>query len=173
MSERSKVAAPFHPAEDSSATADIVVPFLMERFEPGTVLDLGCNVGKWVDAFRQHGCLAHGVDGPGFHADIEHDLRDPLNLQRQYDMVLCLETAEHLPEQYADTLVESAALHSDCIIWSAATPGQGGHAHVNEQPASYWVRKFQERGFIGVPLAEHLPVLPHDYYRANLWAFER
>jgi hypothetical protein len=36
---------------------------------------------------------------------------------------------------------------SQVIIFTAAPPGQGGTNHVNEQPPSYWISKFQERGF--------------------------
>jgi hypothetical protein len=30
---------------------------------------------------------------------------------------------------------------------TAATPGQGGTEHVNEQPNEYWIEKFRHRGF--------------------------
>jgi hypothetical protein len=33
------------------------------------------------------------------------------------------------------------------IVFTAAPPGQGGTAHLNEQPPSYWISKFQESGF--------------------------
>ena len=33
------------------------------------------------------------------------------------------------------------------ILFTAASPGQGGTDHVNEQPPSYWMAKFRERGF--------------------------
>jgi hypothetical protein len=36
---------------------------------------------------------------------------------------------------------------SDRIVFTAATPGQSGEDHVNEQPHAYWIAKLQARGF--------------------------
>ena len=36
---------------------------------------------------------------------------------------------------------------SSIVIFSAATPGQGGTDHVNERPHSYWIEKFSARGY--------------------------
>ncbi|HEY7090386.1 MAG TPA: hypothetical protein VH518_19980, partial [Tepidisphaeraceae bacterium] len=33
------------------------------------------------------------------------------------------------------------------VFITAAVPGQRGTDHVNEQPNSYWIAKFAERGF--------------------------
>ena len=60
---------------------------------------------------------------------------------------MCLEVAEHLPEQSAKTLVESLCSLSDFILFSAAIPGQGGLHHLNEQWQEYWVVQFKEKGF--------------------------
>lgn len=32
-------------------------------------------------------------------------------------------------------------------MFGAAIPGQGGVEHVNEQPQSYWIRKFRDRDY--------------------------
>ncbi len=165
----------FHPAEDRAdvmRSSDIVVPILIERFHPQSVLDLGCNTGGWLRSFINAGITALGVDGSGVKAAFEHDLREPFKLGYQFDLVLCLEVAEHLPEESADVLVDSAIRHArQAVIWSAATPGQGGWQHLNEQPHAYWVEKFASRGWEGKALAELIPQLPHDYYRSNLWEF--
>ena len=160
----------FHPFEDSSATAEVVVPILVRTYR--SVLDLGCNQGCWVKEFKRLGAEAIGVDGPGMGAKIEHDLTIPLDLKRKFDLVLCLEVAQHLPEDKADVLVDTAIRHaSKAVIWSAATPGQGGYRHLNEQEHEYWVNKFIERGWTGVHLGSMLGPLPHAYYRKNMWEF--
>lgn len=68
-------------------------------------------------------------------------------LKKKYDLALSFELAEHLPERYADNLVDTLANAGDTIVMTAATPGQGGTHHVNEQPREYWYEKFQSRGF--------------------------
>jgi hypothetical protein len=87
---------------------------------------------------------------------------------------MCVEVGEHLPEDKADVLVDTAVRHArKAVIWSAATPGQGGHEHINEQPHEYWVEKFAQRGLRGQCLTPFIPEIPHDYYRRNLWEFVR
>ncbi len=64
---------------------------------------------------------------------------------------MCTEVAEHLPESAADTLVETIVRHAkELILFSAATPGQGGYRHINEQPHEYWEKKFLEAGWATV-----------------------
>ncbi len=56
----------FHPQENSSETAAVIVPALMAMYQPKSVLDLGCNVGWWLYWFSTLGLLhadLHGVDG--------------------------------------------------------------------------------------------------------------
>lgn len=60
-------------------------------------------------------------------------------------MAISTEVAEHIEEEYADTFVDNLTNASDCILFSAAIPGQGGEHHVNEQWQSYWVKKFENR----------------------------
>lgn len=170
----------FHPIENSSDTAEIIVPILIDWYKPKTVLDLGCNVGWWLYWFYQNGVKdATGVDGDNMAKDFKlndynlviSDLTKPIELRFKFDLLLCLEVAEHLDEKYSDVLVNTACRHSDTVFWSAATPGQTGYNHVNEQPHEYWIEKFNERGYYGRKVADKLPEVPHDYYRKNAIEF--
>ncbi|MEL7345935.1 MAG: hypothetical protein AAFN59_13950, partial [Pseudomonadota bacterium] len=64
-----------------------------------------------------------------------------------FDIALSTEVAEHLPATIADPYVDFLIAISDTVIMTAATPGQGGTDHVNEQPNAYWIEKFDARGF--------------------------
>lgn len=172
----------FHPIENSYQTAIKCVPLLMQWHRPRSVLDLGCNVGWWLKAFNEHGVNdVVGIDGGNmldalvidrnkFHT---FDLTKELNLGRKFDLVICLEVAEHISEQYADTLIQSCVNHSDMIFWSAANKGQGGYNHVNEQQPEYWIEKFGRKGFDSMIMKDALPELPHEYYRTNALQIER
>jgi hypothetical protein len=172
----------FHPVENSSDTAEIIVPKLIEMYNPQSVIDLGCNVGWWLYWFNI-GAVEDvlGIDGDNMREKmillkeefISRDLTKPLILHRKFDLCLCLEVAEHLEEKYADTLVKTCVTHSDTIFWSAARPGQGGYHHVNEQEPEYWIEKFAFYGYRHRLLADVLPVVPHDYYRKNAIEFKR
>jgi hypothetical protein len=75
------------------------------------------------------------------------DLRLPLNVG-DFDLVICTEVAEHLPPSAADVLVDNVCRASrGQVFFSAATPGHGGHLHLNEQQHGYWLEKFSGRGF--------------------------
>src|SRR5690348_7395490 len=75
------------------------------------------------------------------------DLNEPIELGRRFDLVLCLETAEHLKPESSETIVDTLVRHGDLILFSAAAPGQGGPGHINCRWPAFWQKLFNERGF--------------------------
>ncbi|WP_122442612.1 glycosyltransferase [Mycobacterium attenuatum] len=154
-------------AAGSSASAAVMVPMLAELTRPNSVLDVGCGVGGWVASWLDSGADAIGVDGDHvpraqlcIPADrfIDYDLTTRLDLGRRFDLVICLEVAEHLPPEAAETLVDSLCRHGDVIVFSAAIPGQGGTGHINERWPSFWAALFAAHGY-----------RPYDLLRGRLW----
>jgi hypothetical protein len=86
------------------------------------------------------------------------DLESDFPLDRSFDLVICLEVAEHLSSTAAERFVVNLARHSKAILFSAAIPFQGGHHHVNEQFLSYWVTNFARHEF-----------RPIDLFRERIW----
>ena len=70
----------------------------------------------------------------------------PTEVMDGADVVVLLEVAEHLPETFAGD-VHFLRRAGRAVVFTAATPGQGGTDHVNEQPHEYWIAKFARRGF--------------------------
>lgn len=129
---------------------------LREEFEPNSVIDFGCAIGAHLEPFHENGIEIHGVEGAEKAIEYavvppeqitRHDLRDYYSTANHYDLALSFEVAEHIPEQYAGTFADSLADASDCVVITAAPPGQSGTHHVNLQPRSYWKAKFRQRGF--------------------------
>jgi len=129
---------------------------------PQSYLDLGSGTGAMVNCARKLGSGAWGVDlinGPE-HWFIAHDLTQPLDItnhtDQSFDLITCLEVAEHLDPDAHETLVDTIARHlrpkptedaaSGYVIFSAAPPGQGGEHHVGCRPAHEWRGMFHERG---------------------------
>src|SRR5262249_20231450 len=79
-----------------------------------------------------------------------HDLKKPVRLGRQFDLVLSLEVAEHLPAEFAGTYVESLVKLGPIVLFSAAIPFQGGAEHVNEQWPDYWIEHFLVHEYVAI-----------------------
>lgn len=148
--------------------ANEILPFLMKRFAPKSLLDVGCGTGTWLKVAQELGISEiQGIDGdyvPKEALKISEfffkgiDLRSSFDLGKKFDLVLSLEVAEHLPEASADAFISSLCKHSDIIVFSAAIPNQGGQNHINEQWPSYWMEKFKTNGY-----------LSHDILRFQFW----
>jgi hypothetical protein len=124
---------------------------------PKSLLDVGCGIGTWMRAAFDLGVPdVLGLDGvllpednllvPS-HTVERYDLSKPFRLGRRFEVVLCLEVAEHLPESSAAELIASIAEHGDNVLFSAACPGQPGQHHINCQWPSYWQDRFNQQGF--------------------------
>src|SRR5262245_54459582 len=123
---------------------------------PRSLLDVGCGTGTWLRAASDLGVAeVFGVDGIVPEASLhiskdlvsQQDLSKTFNLARRFDVALCLEVAEHLPEEAADSLITSIVAHSDMVLFSAACPGQPGQHHINCQWPIYWQDLFNQRGY--------------------------
>jgi SAM-dependent methyltransferase len=134
--------------------AKFVGALLHNIVRPKSVIDWGCASGLYLIPFKRRGCSVFGIDseptaGKALEEQefIQSDIRLSTTIARDFDLALCIEVAEHLQPEYADTLVENVANSANTVFWSAASPGQGGQNHYNEQPQWYWIKKFIERGF--------------------------
>ena len=166
--------AEHHQTVTLSAAA--VAPIVMELLKPTSALDLGCGWGEWLDALGIEDVV--GVDiASEREGVIHHDLTLPLDLGRTFDLVISLETAEHLPEEAADTYVENIAVHAaDAVLFSGAVPEQEGLNHINCQPHEYWHSKFESHGFeVTDPIRPLIPLTSYvsQWYRENIFLYRR
>jgi SAM-dependent methyltransferase len=144
----------------AGASASVIVPLLLQLIDVRRVVDVGCGTGEWLRAFMECGVKdVLGVDGEWVaSAELKippprfarHDLRTPLRLGETFDLVVSLETAEHLPEAVAGTFVESLTGLGPVVLFSGAIPFQGGTGHVNEQWPDYWAAHFRRHGYVAV-----------------------
>ena len=135
----------------------IMAATIAHRFKLENVIDIGCGSGGLLHSLREVG----NIPGSGLEyskrgrelcmqkgLQVEFaDLTEPLAIDPKHDLVCCFEVAEHLPEAFADQLVASLTSGPNHVVFSAAIPGQGGNDHVNEQPNSYWIEKFETQDF--------------------------
>src|SRR6267154_2028522 len=125
----------------SIASAKQFCTFLTPLLNVRSVLDVGCGRGAWLREWQNAGVrIAQGVDGPyvcqqslliPVHDFAVVDLTKKFDMQRRYDLVTSLEVAEHLPASCSEAFISSLVAHADLVLFSAATPGQGGENHIN------------------------------------------
>ena len=149
-----------------------------------SVCDLGCGVGTWLSVFAEDpGVRVLGVEGHWLNTDycvlsqeqlLLTDLSQPIASIGNFDLAMSLEVAEHIAPECADVFIDNLVALSSKILFSAATPGQGGVNHVNEQPHEYWMDKFRDRGYgvydcIRSHIPNGIPVFP--WYKKNIYMF--
>lgn len=153
------------------SSADIIIPIVIDLIKPGSVIDVGCGTGEFLRPFVKYGITdILGVDGEYVKDDLvipvekflAFNLEDPLNLDRKFDLAICLEVVEHISPKRGKSLIKSLTKLAPIILFSAAIPGQGGANHINEQWITYWVDIFKEYDY-----------LPIDAIRRRIWQEKR
>jgi SAM-dependent methyltransferase len=143
----------FYRVEEDTAvrSAAIVLPYVLRMTKARSVIDVGCGTGGWLAS--AHGCEIRGVDnydGPLLidETDFTHEDISAGISCAGFDLAICLEVGEHLPESSAPALVAGLA-EARYVLFSAAIPGQGGVQHINEQWGSWWADLFAAHGYVG------------------------
>lgn len=141
----------------SASSASVVVPMVLSLVSVKSVVDVGCGVAPWAAEFLANGVPeVLGVDGDYVNRlqlripaerFLAQDLTKPLTLDRRFDLAVCLEVAEHLPESRAAGLVADLTSLAPCVLFSAAVPGPTGTNHINSQFLPYWIELFREHEY--------------------------
>lgn len=165
---------------------------LVAQIRPGSVLDVGCASGLLVEALRERGVDAWGIDiseyalgqvAPAMRAFCRlAQATEPLG--RRYDLIVCIEVVEHLTAEDGLRVIDNLCAHTDDIVFSSSPLDRDEPTHLNVQEPEIWATLFAERGFVrdvefdGSPInawAMRLrrsdaarPRLVHDYERL-LW----
>ncbi len=151
-------------ATRSLTSARVVLGHIFPLLRPKRLLDVGCGVGTWLRAGLDLGAEdVFGTDGE--YVDpaallIDPDRFIPADLATEalpdvlgnraaqpFDLVICMEVAEHLPHVRAPSLVAELTSLGSVVLFSAAVPFQYGTNHVNEQWPDYWSILFRGQGF--------------------------
>lgn len=153
----------------SISSASEIIPLVLEIVKPISVIDLGCGIGTWLSVWENFGITdVIGVDGEYVNKNkllineekfITVDLKNGYKSNKIFDLVTCLEVAEHIDANSAEVLINSLCNLGKVILFSAAIPGQEGTQHINEQYPDYWVKIFKKNNFV-----------PIDYLRDKIWS---
>lgn len=155
-------------SEGSLRSAHELIPIFNKFFQPRSVIDVGCGTGNWLHVWEKCGVTnILGLDGDYIRKESllikpeqfqVANLETALPINKQFDLVMSLEVAEHIRPENASVFIHSLCLLGDIILFSAAIPGQGGHNHVNEQYPDYWIALFEKENFSA-----------YDFIRHQIW----
>jgi SAM-dependent methyltransferase len=131
---------------------------LVELLDFEDHLDIGCGQGLLLEPLLgEHGKDSYGVEGspaalefalPHVRQRLRIATLQELKIDRQYDLVSCVEVLEHVPEGEADRMVALLTRAARRFIYfSAAIPGQSGVGHINCQPTLFWLLAFDRQGW--------------------------
>jgi hypothetical protein len=119
---------------------------------PRSTADFGCGRGDYCGFFEKSGWHSViGYEGTR-HTDIQCECVKSVDLTERHDryprdLVLCLETGEHIPEKYEAVFLDNVcSAVGGTLILSWAVPGQGGLGHVNCLTNEDVVSKVETRG---------------------------
>ena len=145
---------------DANTIMPDVWGYLLVKYAPATVLDIGCGFGHALKWFRDHGlCNIVGVEGwddaiagslvPD--AIVRHDFtKGPAPIGTPFDLAWSAEFLEHVDEQYLPHVMAAFRLARYACV-THAEPGQYGYHHVNCQTTDYWIEEFHGHGFVYMP----------------------
>jgi hypothetical protein len=146
----------FHQRECFRKDYQVLAKVILDQIEFSSVFDVGCANGFLLEGFMAAGKRVGGIE---LSPDVRFILSPELNLcvevgdfsgaKGRWDLVTCVEVAEHIPPSRSEDLVETLCrLATDRILFSAALPGQKGHGHINCRPKSDWLNWFEEKGWV-------------------------
>ena len=129
--------------------------YLLEAVEFDSVLDVGCANGFLLEEFLSAAKRVQGIElseevreflSPAL---LDHVMIGDFSVAvGSWDLVCCIEVAEHLePERSEDLVAKLCSSAERAIYFTAARPGQTGHGHINCRPPAEWLAWFSESGW--------------------------
>jgi hypothetical protein len=154
--------------QGSLDSANVVLGFLYEIYQPVSVVDVGCGRGAWLSVAEKLGSnKLTGMDGGWIDETNllsktisfnKVNFEESIATDENFDLCISLEVAEHIDQKQAEPFVQMLCKLSEVILFGAAIQYQGGTNHINEQWQTYWIELFKKNGY------ECL-----DIIRPNVW----
>lgn len=132
---------------------------IVDNFNPKTVLDAGCACGYLVEALRNLGVEAYGIDISEYAINsASSDISEFLNAQsitdvlpstfpKKFDLVVTIEVLEHLFPEDGRKAIGLLCSYSDTIIFSSTPDDIVDRTHINVQQSEYWAEIFACNSF--------------------------
>lgn len=145
--------------DEETPQAERLAGFLIKKYNPISIIDVGCATGLYLKPFdmmsRRVGVeLSETAIKMASVPILQDDITNPSFSYGKFDIVLCLEVLEHIPQELEDNAIKTIV---DClgtggrIVFSAARPGQGGEGHINCHGKGHWRKLFFKHNVFEIP----------------------
>lgn len=136
------------------------------QLRPSSVLVVGCAKGFLVETIQRFGVTCEGIDISEYAIEKSKKYTRACKIgnicdmseykDNQFEVVICLETLEHIPQPYLDSALNElsrVALRYIVISTPEGTedsepPGEGDPSHFSVHPPDFWKTAFIKRRFI-------------------------
>jgi len=165
----------------------IIAGTLIEKFEPKSILDIGCAKGHFVYAFRELGVEAYGVDiseyaisqspeivRAALFSNVDVDFQKLPFQDEAFDMVTAMALMEHLQNHNhliremkrvlqpgGIVFIRTPKIHLEILLGMV---GIREPTHINAHSKSFWIRTFESHDF------RYIGDLPRDAHKRALHA---
>lgn len=129
--------------------------FIRKELNPRNVLDVGCAIGYLVEALRDQGTDADGIDISEYAiSQVREDMKPFCKVQsitvplaKKYDLITCIEVLEHLAADEIPVAIENICNSAERVLFSSTPFDYDEETHVSVHNPEFWVEQFAYNGF--------------------------
>lgn len=129
---------------------------IVREIGPRRVLDAGCAMGLLVEALRDRGVEAYGLDFSDYALQqVRPDIRPYCRLAsiteplaERYDLVVCIEVLEHLPPGEGEAAIANLCGAAGDLLISSTPHDFTEATHLNVQPPEHWAERFAVHHYV-------------------------
>ena len=134
-----------------------VFDYLIERFDPKNLVDVGCGEGQLMSYFYDRGIDVVGIDGLEDNREnavenirdkiIVHDYIKGVPPTIATDMVISCEFVEHVHKRFMVNYLPQF-VYGNTLVFTHAQENQPGYYHVNCKNDQYWINLITSLGMV-------------------------
>jgi len=146
---------PYERSDQWLSIFDRIAGRIAADMSPRRVLDAGCAFGFLVERLRDRGVDAYGIDLSPYAIDKVTGAIRPFcrvgsitdDLGGDYDVVVSIEVAEHIPARDAEAAIVNICAHTSDVLFSSTPFDYREPTHINVHPPEHWAELFARQGF--------------------------
>jgi len=133
----------------------MVADRIVSDLRPSSTLDAGCAIGFLVEALRDRGVDARGIDVSEWAISQVPPAVRPFctvasltdEIVGHFDLVTIIEVIEHMPDAVAGFVIGNLTRHADAVLFSSTSDGFEESTHINVHTPDHWAALFAADGF--------------------------